>query len=84
MAAGTDFTTERVVQIPTDARYDLVSAAMSVIFMRGDRGKIGPEFVNPIYSWRQKSERFFDCSAAPATNTSYTMRGFATTTTSST
>ncbi|GHB81020.1 hypothetical protein GCM10010347_59710 [Streptomyces cirratus] len=65
MAAGTDFTTERVVQIPTDARYDLVSAAMSVIFMRGDRGKIGPEFVNPIYSWRQKSERFFDCSAAP-------------------
>lgn len=63
MAAGTDFTTERVVQIPTDAQYDLVSTYMSVIFVRGDRGKIDPKFVNPIFSWRQKSERFFDCSA---------------------
>ncbi|MEV6684961.1 hypothetical protein AB0N28_06425 [Streptomyces sp. NPDC051130] len=64
IAAGTDFTAERVVQIPTGARYDLVMTNMSVIFMRGDRGKIDPKFVNPIYSWRQKSERFFDCPAS--------------------
>lgn len=60
---GADFTTERMVQIPTDARYDLVMASVSVIFMRGDRWKVDDELRYPIFSWKQKTDRFFDCSA---------------------
>ncbi|MER6026224.1 hypothetical protein [Streptomyces sp. NPDC001851] len=65
IAPGTDFTTERVVQIPADAKYDIITAKMSAIFLRGDRGKIDPALVTPIFSWHEKRERLFNCSPAP-------------------
>lgn len=63
IAPGTTFTTERVVHIPTDATYDLVSTSASVAFLRADRGKMDERFKLPIFSWREKTDRFFDCSA---------------------
>ncbi len=65
IAPGTDFTKELVVQIPTDARYDIVTAKMTAIFLREDRGRIDARLQSPVYSWQQKTERFFDCSPAP-------------------
>lgn len=65
IAPGTDFTTERVVQIPTAAKYDLVTAKMSAIFLRGNRGRIDPKFESPIFSWHEETERFSDCSPTP-------------------
>jgi hypothetical protein len=59
---GADFTTERVVQLPANAGYDQLVAAMSVIILRGDRGKIDPKYRTPVFSWREKTDRFFDCS----------------------
>ncbi|ATZ27000.1 hypothetical protein ACFZBM_16875 [Streptomyces lavendulae] len=63
VAPGADYSTERVVQIPTDAPYDLVMATVSVTFMRGDRGKVDDELRYPVFSWKQKTDRFFDCAA---------------------
>lgn len=65
IAPGADYTMERVVEIPTDAPFDLVVPRMTITFLRGDRGKIGYEYSIPIYSWQQKKDRFFDCSATP-------------------
>ncbi|MEW1638567.1 hypothetical protein AB0469_31480 [Streptomyces sp. NPDC093801] len=64
MAPGTSFTTERVLRIPRNAAYDLVTANMSAYFIRGDRARIDPEFETPIFSWKEKSDRFFDCRPA--------------------
>ncbi|WP_405980233.1 hypothetical protein [Streptomyces sp. NBC_00158] len=63
IAPGTDFTTDRVVQIPTDKKYDVVLADMAVIFMRGDRGEIDPGYYLPVFSWKEKPGRYFDCPA---------------------
>ncbi|WP_158734440.1 hypothetical protein [Streptomyces sp. NRRL F-2747] len=65
IAPGTDFTKELVVQIPTDAQYDLVTAKMTAVFLREDRGRIDTRLRSPVFSWHEKKERFFDCSPAP-------------------
>ncbi|MFJ3878489.1 hypothetical protein ACIPW5_13625 [Streptomyces sp. NPDC090077] len=61
IAPGTDFTSERVVQVPTDKTYDIVMTRMSITFMRGDRGVIDSGYYLPILSWKEKPGRYFDC-----------------------
>ncbi|MET9961440.1 hypothetical protein ABZ128_20695 [Streptomyces sp. NPDC006326] len=65
IAPGTDFTKELVVQIPTDAKYDLITAKWTAIFLREDRGRIDKRLQSPVFSWKEKTDRFFDCSPAP-------------------
>lgn len=65
VAPGTDHNMEQMAEIPADAPYDLVTTIMSIIVLRGDRGKLDAGYRNPIYSWRQKTDRFFDCSVVP-------------------
>lgn len=83
-APGADYTTERVVQIPTGAPYDLVMATVTVIFMRGTAER---STTNSDIRSSPGSRRRTGSSTAPpsdASTTSCTTRGCATTTTSST
>ncbi|SED64391.1 hypothetical protein SAMN05216489_03999 [Streptomyces sp. 3213] len=52
-----------VVQIPKDAKYDLIAATAGILLLRADRAKIDSEFSVPIYSWAEKKNRFFECSS---------------------
>ncbi|MEW2416941.1 hypothetical protein AB0953_24875 [Streptomyces sp. NPDC046866] len=61
IAPGTDFITDRVIQIPTGKDYDLTMTKMTAIFMRGDRAKIDAKYYVPIYSWNEKPGRYFEC-----------------------
>ncbi|MEU3405325.1 hypothetical protein ABZ766_15485 [Streptomyces sp. NPDC006670] len=50
------------VQIPDDAKYDQVSGAAGIVLLRADKGRVGDEFGNPVFSWQQKKDPFFDCA----------------------
>ncbi|MFF3721720.1 hypothetical protein ACFYYM_05025 [Streptomyces erythrochromogenes] len=52
-----------MVQIPKDANYDAIASAVGVILLRADRGRVDSTFTEPIYSWKEGTDRFFDCPA---------------------
>ncbi|MBT2408110.1 MULTISPECIES: hypothetical protein [unclassified Streptomyces] len=53
---------DKIIQIPRDAPYDSIEIESGIIFLRGDRGRIDAKFGEPIYSWLEKKDRFFDCT----------------------
>ncbi|MGX1507192.1 UNVERIFIED_CONTAM: hypothetical protein RKD43_005817 [Streptomyces graminofaciens] len=58
---GERYTQERVIQVPTSAKYDVIEAYLTMTLMRKDRGRIDEEFSTPHHSWRPKEKQFF-CS----------------------
>ncbi|WP_326787956.1 hypothetical protein [Streptomyces sp. NBC_00151] len=49
---GEEYTRKHVVQVPKDAKYDLLSVDLTISYMRKDRGKLRvEEYKTPHYSW---------------------------------
>ncbi|MGI5425913.1 hypothetical protein [Streptomyces sp. CA-179760] len=54
---GEQYTAEKLISIPRDAKFDAIAAYFNLDFMRKDRGRIeGSEFQYPHFSWN-KEER---------------------------
>lgn len=53
---GEQYVQERVIQLPSSAKYDVIEAGLTMTLMRKDRGRIDEEFATPHYSWRKNRE----------------------------
>ncbi|WP_329299529.1 hypothetical protein OG410_14570 [Streptomyces sp. NBC_00659] len=57
---GEEYTRKHVVQLPKDAKYDILSVDLTISYMRKDRGKLGvEEFKTPHYSWDPDAGRYY-------------------------
>jgi hypothetical protein len=57
---GEEYTRKHVVQLPKDAKYDILSVDLTISYMRKDRGKIDvEEFKTPHYSWDKYDRRYY-------------------------
>ncbi|MGW3910188.1 hypothetical protein ACWEBX_01495 [Streptomyces sp. NPDC005070] len=57
---GEEYHRKHVVQLPKDAKYDILSIDLTISYMRKDRGKLGVEdFRIPHYSWDEHAGRYY-------------------------
>ncbi|WP_158997281.1 hypothetical protein [Streptomyces aureus] len=60
LEVGEEYTRKHVVQVPKNAKYDLLGVNLTISYMRKDRGKIDvAEFRIPHYSWDKYDRRYY-------------------------
>lgn len=50
---GTEKAESKTIQLPVESKFSTIDAAAMVITTRRDRGRIGPGFSDPWFSWQQ-------------------------------
>ncbi|GJF34132.1 hypothetical protein KNE206_68320 [Kitasatospora sp. NE20-6] len=60
LEAGEEFSSEKSITLPVDARYGQLEATLGIDYMRRDRGRLDPEYGSTAgYSWDKDDTRYY-------------------------